>query len=212
MNRQEKLLGTPVVQQVEGIIKEAGLNPAEVAKIVSTNDGQVTPEILKALVDKHGDAVASLVSSQLGTFHKENVAAASKRDTAIYDQVQESFTGVTEQSGEATWKELANWAKENVPNTERKEINKLLQQGGIAAKYAVDDLVNRFKSSEQFVQSADLVTGDSTPKDPSGITPISQVEYNTKFRELEAKGHVYGQSTEFERLDRQRMAGRNRGI
>lgn len=204
-------LDSPVVQQVEKLIVEAGLNAAEVAKIVSQNDGVPTPELVKAIADKHGDAVASIVAEQLKGFHKANVERVGKRDQAIYDQVSEAFKGVTEQSGQDSWKELSGWAKENIPNEERKEINKMLQQGGLAAKYAVDDLVNRFKGSDSFVQSADLVSGDNTPND-FGIKPMSKSDYQREFRALEAKGHVYGESAELAALDRRREAGMARGI
>lgn len=204
-------LDSPVVQQVEKLIVEAGLNAADVAKIVSQNDGVPTPELVKAIADKHGDAVASIVAEQLKGFHKANVERVGKRDQAIYDQVSEAFKGVTEQSGQDSWKELSGWAKENIPNEERKEINKMLQQGGLAAKYAVDDLVNRFKGSDSFVQSADLVSGDNTPND-FGIKPMSKSDYQREFRALEAKGHVYGQSAELAALDRRREAGMARGI
>lgn len=204
-------LSSPVVKQVEKLITEAGLNAQDVARIVTENDGKATPELIKALADKHGDAVASIVAEQLSGFHTANKNKAAQRDQAIYDQVQEAFKGVTEQGGKETWAELAGWAKQNIPNEERKEINKLLAQGGIAAKYAVDDLVSRFKSSESFVQSADLMSGDATPND-YGVKPLSKAEYTMKLRELEAKGHIYGQSQEMAALDKRRMAGMQRGI
>lgn len=207
----ERLLDTPVVSQVESLIKDAGLDPSEIAQAVSTKDGKLSTEALKALTDKHGEAVASLVANQLSSFHKEAQARTQARDQAAYDHVKEAFKDVTDQDGQKTWTELAGWAKENIPNDERKEINKLLQQGGIAAKYAIEDLVSRFKSSDTFVQSADLVTGDATVND-NGLTPISKQEYSAKLRKLEAEGHVYGQSSEMAKLDRQRIAGQQRGI
>lgn len=204
-------LTSPVVKQVEKLITEAGLNASDVARIVTENDGKATPELIKALADKHGDAVAAVVAEQLSGFHNANKEKANKRDQAIFDQVQEAFKGVTEQGGKDTWNELAGWAKENIPNDERKEINELLAQGGIAAKYAVDDLVSRFKSSEQFSQPADLITGDATPND-FGVKPLSKAEYVSELRKLEAKGHVYGQSQEMAALDKRRTAGMQRGI
>lgn len=203
---------TPVVKQVESLLNDAGLNPQDVTKAIMENGGKLTPALTKQLVEKHGEAVASIVADQLGTFHKASVEKATKRDQEVYNQVQEAFKDVTDQSGDKTWQELSGWAKENIPNDERKEINKLLQQGGIAARYAINDLVNRFKSSDSFVQAAELVNGDNFSNDNSGLTPLSKAEYTQKFRELESKGHVYGQSKELDKLDRQRMAGLSRGL
>lgn len=203
---------TPVVKQVESLLNDAGLNPQDVTKAIMENGGKLTPALTKQLVEKHGEAVASIVADQLSTFHKASVDKATKRDQEVYNQVQEAFKDVTDQSGDKTWQELSGWAKENIPNDERKEINKLLQQGGIAARYAINDLVNRFKSSDSFVQAAELVNGDNFSNDNSGLTPLSKAEYTQKFRELESKGHVYGQSKELDKLDRQRMAGLSRGL
>ncbi len=206
------IFDTPVVQQVESLLNEAGLNPQDVTKAIMSNNGKLTPALMKQLAEKHGNAVASIVADQLGTFHKASVEKATKRDQDVYNQVQEAFKDVTDQSGDKTWQELSGWAKENIPNDERKEINKLLQQGGIAARYAINDLVSRFKSSDSFVQAAELVNGDNFSNDNSGLTPLSKAEYTQKFRELESKGHVYGQSKELDKLDRQRMAGLSRGL
>tara|TARA_R110000822_G_scaffold46604_5_gene123990 strand:+ start:4915 stop:5799 length:885 start_codon:yes stop_codon:yes gene_type:complete len=204
-------LSAPVVKQVEKLLTDAGLDVSEVAQTVINNDGKVSPELIKALVDTHGEAVASIVAEQLSGFHESRKTLDTKRDQVIFDQVADSFKGITEQGGKETWSELAGWAKENVPNDERKEINKLLAQGGIATKYAVDDLVNRFKNSESFTQSADLMEGDATVND-FGVKPLSKSEYVMKLRELEAKGHVYGQSQEMASLDKRRTSGRQRGV
>jgi len=202
---------TPVVDQVSTLLTDAGLNPQDVAKAVTDNEGKITPAIMKKLVDKHGEAVASIIVDQLGNFHKASVKQANTRDKEVFNQVQEAFKGITDQSGEDTWKELNSWAKENVPVNDRKDINKLLQQGGLAAKYAIDDLVNRFKSSNDFVQEANLISGDFTSND-TGVTPLSRTDYTRELKALESKGHVYGQSAEMARLDKRRQAGINRGI
>lgn len=204
-------LSSPIVKQVENLVTSAGLNASEVAKIVTENDGKVTPELMKTLVEKHGEAVASLIADSLSGFHTANKAQATKRDQAVFDQVSSAFKDVTTQTGAETWKELSGWAKDNIPVDERKEINQLLQQGGIAAKYVVDDLIGRFKSSNAFSQDAQLVTGDSTPNN-FGVTPLSRADYTRELRALEQKGHVYGQSNEMAALDRRRQAGIQRGI
>jgi len=210
-NTPEFDFNAPIVQQIETLVTDAGLDASEVAKIVTENDGQVTPALLKTLVEKHGEAVASLIAQQLGSFHKANKEKATKRDQAVFDQVSAAFKDVTDQSGTETWKELSTWAKDNVPNEERKEINKMLQRGGLSAKYAVDDLVSRFKSSDNFSQEASLITGDNTNQS-FGIKPMSKSDYTREFRALEAKGHVYGQSAELAALDKRREAGMQRGI
>lgn len=203
-------MSSPVIKQVEQLIVDAGLSAQAVAKAVSEGNGEVTPAILQALVAKHGEAVASLVANQLKGFNDSTVAKATARDTAVYDQVKDAFKGMTEQGGKETWTELAGWAKENIPEAERRDINGLLSQGGLAASYAINDLVSRFKSSDSFMQPASLEEGGNTNQE-SGVQSLSRSDYQREFRALEAKGHVYGQSQELAKLDQRREAGMRRG-
>lgn len=204
-------VSTPVSTQVENLVTAAGLDPAEVAKLVNENQGKLTPALMKALVDKHGEAVASIVADQLSGFYKTNSEKATKRDEAVFSQVAEAFTGITEQTGKETWGELAAWAKKNVPSNERAEINNILAQGGMATKLAVTELITRFKESDSFVQQAELLTGDASAVG-GNVKPISRTEYTNELRKLEANGHVYGKSQEMAVLDKRRAAGMSRNI
>lgn len=197
------------LSQVEGLLVDAGLDMKEVAKAVTESDGQVTPEILKALEEKHGAGVASLIAAKLQGLHESNVAQAQAKDTAIFEQVHEAFNDP--QGGEATWQELAGWAKENVPVSDRKEINALLAQGGIAAKLAVQELISVFKASPEFGQAADLEVADSLSQDYKG-KPLDKTGYNSELRKLIAAGHSYESSPEIKALNKRRMQSRNRGI
>lgn len=204
-------LDTPVVKQVENLIKEAGLTPKEVRDAIEGNDGKVTPELLKALVEKNGELVGKLVADKLEGFHKEAQEKLSNQQTAVYTQVEEAFKGATTQSGKDTWNELSTWAKTNLPNSERNEINQLLAKGGLSAKLAVQELVNQFKGSNSYSQPAKLVEGNNAANS-GGVSPMSKTEYTAALRQLEAKGHVYGQSQEMAKLDARRTAGIKRGI
>lgn len=204
-------LDTPVVKQVENLVKEAGLTPKEVRDAIEGNDGKVTPELMKALVEKNGELVGKLVADKLEGFHSEAREKLSTQQTAVYSQVEEAFKGITEQSGEKSWGELAAWTKENVPTNERDEINQLLAKGGLSARLAVQELIGKYKSSNSYSQPAKLVDGGNAANS-GGVSPMSKTEYTTALRELEAKGHVYGQSQEMAKLDARRTAGMKRGI
>lgn len=201
--------------QVTSLIEKAGLNMKEVAEYAKANDGKVDLETLVALKEKHGDAVASLVADQIKGIHKERTEAANKRDNEVYDQVKEAFKDITsdpEQTGESMWKELATWSKENVSNEHRTEINKLLAQGGLAAKLAVQELTTAFKESigKQEFQEAELLDGDDLVQ--SSGKDISKHEYNTELNKLIQAGHQYGESREIAALDSRRMRSLQRGI
>lgn len=203
---------TSKLSKLSTLIESAGLSMVDVAKLAKENNGQVDTATLAKLVEKHGEAVATLLADQVTNLYNSKVKEAESRDNAIYDQVKEAFEGVTEQSGAETWKELSTWAQGNVTPEHQNDLNQLLAQGGLAAKLAVQELVTAFKESQDTTeyQDAKLLTPDNLGRDTSAL--ISKFEYNSKLNELLAKGHVYGQSQEIARLDAQRQKSIARGI
>lgn len=199
------------LSKVQTFLEDAGLQPSKVAKEFSENGGELSIESMKALVDKHGEAVASLIVGQLQGLHEKSVKQAKERDEAVFTQVAEAFQGITEQSGEETWKELAGWAKANVPNEERSELNALLAKGGLTAKLAVGYLVDAFKNSQDFQQPAELLKADNVSSE-FGVRPLSKAEYTKELNVLLAKGHDYNTSPEIRALQVRRQKGLQRGM
>lgn len=194
-------------QQVEGFLEDAGLKPSEVAKAVSENDG-ITPEILKALVDKHGESVANLIADKIQNLHTSSMAAVKERDNALYDQVDEAFGDP--QGGQETFKELAAWAKTNIENSDRVAINAMLAKGGLQAKLAMQELITTFKESDDYTQAASLEVADNV-SDLSSGQALDKRGYDREMRKLRKANHVYGESKEMEALDRRRMKEIKRG-
>jgi hypothetical protein len=197
-----------VKDQVKSMITEAGLDPEEVNRIVA-GDG-MTPAILKALTDKHGAGIAGLIQAQLTTIIDAAKSQASANDQTVFDIVKEQFKDITDQTGSETWKELSTWAKENVESVDRAEINKLLNQGGMAAKLAVQELITLFKGSTTYTQDAQLLSGDGL-QDGGSAQPLDKRAYDSQMRELMNKGHVYGESQEMANLDKRRLKAIARG-
>tara|TARA_R110002096_G_scaffold110795_6_gene241980 strand:+ start:2887 stop:3672 length:786 start_codon:yes stop_codon:yes gene_type:complete len=202
------------IGQVTGLLEQAGLTMKEVAEYAKANDGGVDLETMVALKEKHGDAIASLIADQIKGIHTERTEAANKRDNAVYDQVAEAFKDTTDQSGEDTWKELSTWAKDNVSTEHRADINKLLSQGGLATKLAVQELTTAFKESQgsQEFQEAALLDGDAAAQSNSGGRDISKHEYNTELNALLKSGHQYDSSREVAALNARRTKSISRGI
>lgn len=198
------------LQKLEQFLSDASLKPKDVAEAISGNNGKLTPEILKALEEKHGVGVAALLADQLQQVHADSVKAIKARDTEVFKQLEKEFEGITNQSGEETFKELKQWAETALPNKDRVELNKLLQGGGLGAQLAIAHLSSTFKEQSNIVVPAKLVSGTATVS--AVMTPITRAEYTTQLRALEAKGHVYGQSEEIAKLDARRAAGLKRGI
>ena len=198
-------------EQVRSFLTDAGLVPADVAAAVTENDGEVTPEILKALVEKHGEGVASLIKDKLTNLHESNVNASKAADSKIFTQVEKAFEGMTEQSGSDTFKELATWAKDNMSTADRGDINKLLAQGGKAAELAVNSLVQSFKQSDSFVSTpAKLLVADDTASEYGG-KPLDKAGYDRQLRKLMTDGHDYDTSPEIASLNSRRSKSLKRG-
>lgn len=196
-------------QQVETLLKEAGLQPQEVAAAILKENGTVTPAIYKAIKEKHGEGIASLVAGQLQRLHEQANKQTSAREQAVFSSLEAKFEGITTQSGSETWKELSTWAKQNISVEERKELNKLIGQGGVATELALDRIVTKFKSSQDFVQPAQLEEAQQFAK-PSQ-TFINRQQYHKQLNKLLDDGHDYNTSPEVARLNSQREASRRRG-
>lgn len=198
-------------KQVGTMMADAGIDPAKARDAVAANGGNCTPEIYAALSAKHGEGMASLLSGQMSKLHEASVEKNTAADTSVFNQVQEAFKGVTEQTGEKTFGELAGWAKENIPNDQRKELNEAISQGGFVAKLAVQELVSAFQQSGDYSQEMVGVEGDNVPNAPKG-GDLTRQEYNEQLDALISKGHQYGQSMEMKALDARRTRSAKRGI
>jgi len=198
-------------EQVRPFLEDAGLTPSEVAMAVTEANGEVSIDIMKKLVEKHGEGVAGLIKDKLANLHQSNVTAAKAADNKIFTQVQDAFKGITEQTGADTFKELATWAKTNLPVADREEINGLLRQGGKAAELAIDSLVQSFKKSDSFIsQPAKLVEGGNSVNE-YGSKPLDKSGYNRELRKLMDNGHNYETSPEIAQLNSRRSKSIARG-
>jgi len=199
-------------QQLAEMVTAAGMNPSEVLKAVQGNEGKATPEIYAALSAKHGEGMAALLTGQMTQLHETNVTASTAADKEIFSQVEKAFEGITKQTGEQTFKELATWAKTNLDETKVSEMNALIKQGGMGAKLAIQELTNAFTQSGDFVQPAQLMEGDNTPNTDGKGGDLTRHEHNEEVRKLINKGHQHGTSREIAALGRRRTKSMSRGI
>jgi hypothetical protein len=201
----------PASKQVGTMLSDAGVDPLKARDAITANGGQVTPEIYAALSAKHGEGMASLLAGQMSKLHDAGIAKGTEKDNAVYAQVKEAFKGISEQSGQETWAELSGWAKDNIDNDQRKDINAAIAQGGFVAQLAVQELVNAFQQSGDYSQDMIGIEGDNVPNAPTG-GDLTRQEYNTQLDALIAKGHVYGQSKEINTLQARRTRSAQRSL
>lgn len=195
---------------VEHFVTEAGLIPADVARDITANNGELTPDILKKLEEKHGPGVAALIANQLEGLAESNKNASAARDKAVFDQVETAFKGITDQSGAETWAELNTWAKDNISNDDRSTLNELLGKGGMSADLAVKEIVSKFKASDTFTQPLQLLEGDGKDKG-SNSAVLTKDGYKAELDVLLGKGHDYNTSPQIKQLQARRQKSRSRG-
>lgn len=199
--------------QVNNFITSVEGDAEKLTEYMLTN-GTLPLDFTTKLAEKHGHATANLVIEQMKAMHESHVLEAQqtseRNNKAVFDQVHKAFEGITEQTGEQSWNELATWAKDNVPKEKRDEINVMLAQGGMSAELAVTFLIDSFKGSAQYTQPAQLMEGTNRNNVPAGGN-LTRAEYNTKLNKLLDAGKSYN-SSEVVKLQAQRKRSMQRGI
>jgi len=201
----------PAAKQVMDMLTKAQLDPAQVRTALTDNDGQVTPEIYQALVTTHGEGMANLLASQMSTMHKAAVEKGQAQNKELYSFLEEKFKDVTTQSGEATFKELDQWAVQNLEAGKVAELNKLIKGGGMGAKLALQELTNTFLASGDFTQEMIGVTGD-TAAPTGGGEPLSRAAYAAELAKLRQAGENYETSPKIRALQARRQRGIKQGL
>lgn len=211
---EEKPTPEAIKQEAKGVDKfvtDAGLTQADLAKEMNESAGKLGIESVQKLIDQHGESVASLVIDKLQNLYTRSQEVSTAKNQSIYDRVEKAYEGITTQTGEESWKELAAWAKDNVSNEHRAEINAMINQGGLAAELAIDDLVSAHKERSLGTQSAELEDGDNL-LDKGAKPGIGKSAYLKELNKLLDAGHDYNTSPEVQRLNVQRQRGLTRNI
>jgi hypothetical protein len=195
-------------EQLSNFVTDAGFDISDVDTYLDEH-GVLPQEVLDALTEKHGEAVANIIASQTEQMMDAQRVEAQAQDKKMFDHLQETFKDITEQSGEDTWNELKTWAQTNMPE-QKQEVNAMLAAGGLSTKLALDHMISQFRGADDFGQPADLLAGDNFADDMK-VAPLSKEAYNTQLNALLSKGHRY-ESPEVARLQRQRMKAMQRGM
>lgn len=160
--------------------------------------------ILKATLAQKGTAGwEQMVALGEAAFERTKAADATK---AAELQVLVHTTA----GGADEWALVHQWAADNASPEEKKQINGLLQQGGLSAKSAVNYLVaayNRASNVERNPIDGAANAGNSNPGASNG--PLGPKEYSAAVAQLNTKlgGRVDG-SKEYAELQRRRAAYR----
>lgn len=129
-------------------------------------------------------------------------------DAAKATALQELVHNVA--GGKEEWTAVQQWAKANATQEERDSINALLNQGGVAAKGAVNYLVNAYNRANNVVKEPQdgMAGAGRTVNQASGANaPLSPREYAVAVQQLNGRmgGRLEG-SKEYAALQQRRSA------
>ena len=215
---------TPAVAAVPAVKTELA---ADTGAVVYEPTGDVGLDMALDFVGKAGIAQdhPAMVAAQTGDFSILKAALAAKGvqgweqfvalGEAAYARTSEQESKKAAASreavfkaagGEESWKAVQAWAGANATAEEKAEINALLNQGGLAARGAVQYLLDAYaKASNVVVNPRDPVGDASRVTNASANGPLSPKEYASAVNQLNNKlgGRLEG-SKEYADLQRRR--------
>lgn len=157
------LLSTSKVVGKEGIIKNVLAN------------GSLTIADQIAISSALGESAATLIQNSLSSYVQTKADAATAETSRVKDYANSKFEGT---DAEMTWSQLQAYAADNVPASQRSELNTMLQSGGLSAQMAVDHIYSLYNNGEAPKQNtqAKLISGTNAPAE--GFKPLSKAEYS----------------------------------
>lgn len=196
-------------QQVADMVVEAGLDAKELRTAITENGGVLPLVAMKALVEKHGEAVAGLMASKLNGMYTNEQAAIADANTSLYAKFETEFEGIAEGTGKEAFDSAAAWARENMPKEDRAGLQELLRSPN---KYVRDlglnKLATAYKGADTYTQDATLELGDTTVT--TNVTSLSKQAYQIELNALMGKGYSY-ESPEVRQLQNRRTAAMKKG-
>ena len=189
--------GDKVIDQIGALLADKKVPDANNIIKEVQETGELSIAAQAALVETLGEAMASLVVSQLDTHVQAQKETATKENSRLMEYAAKRFG---EEDIEGTWAGIQAFAKSpesGIPEADLKAMNAMLQAGGLQAEMVIDRIAKAYENSADFTQEADLLQGDSPST--SGFAPLSKQDYVTAKREAVQKyGDGSRQVTELE--------------
>jgi hypothetical protein len=116
---------------------------------------------------------------------------------------------IKEAGGEVEWQAIQKWAGANATPEEKAQINKMLGEGGVAAKSAIKYLVDVYNKANNVVKEPLNPLANAGANAPSSNGPLSSSEYVKEVAALNRKlGGRMEDSKEYSTLQQRRLASR----
>ena len=194
--------GNEVGNSVLGMLQESGIEPADAKALLfdAVQAGDVSKIDRAALEAKVGKNAANIIMSGTETFIKENASNTA----AIISDVHKTA------GGEDNWNKVSEWAAANVSKEDLAEYAPMIDKGGAAARFAVNEIMASYNADAKnsTIQPA-TPRAEATSVSPPAVVGTSRREYVAALE----KAHRFGTPTakELATITAQREAGRKQG-
>lgn len=194
--------GDEVADSVLSELQEAGISTEDAKALIYDpllEHGDPTKIDRDALIEKVGKARANLVMAGIENYVGRNNAAAEEAVGIVYETA----------GGKEGWEKVAAWARENVSDKDRADLNALMDQGGRKASFAASEYVRMHNEAEgtTSVGRGETLEGDAKAGDVGEA--ISRVEYAERMEKAHRLGPKPG---EIAAIQRARERGRKKGL
>lgn len=193
------------VEQTSAVLTEAGLDASKVLEA-----GKLSLADTIALQAKFGDAVVNSIAGELTTAATAAETLQKETDERLYGMCTDALQGDGEQTGEQLFGEVSAWAKDALSETELKEANALLAQGGLAAQLVMQDLLSVYSGTDAAQPAVALEAPNPANNKASG-GGLSRSEYGVELNKALDAGHGY-ESPTVKKLQARRTLGAQQGI
>ncbi len=200
---QFEKVGHPAIDLAIDFVSGLGIKPDDPAYLAA-KDGDF--DLLRVKLATMGDKargweqVLAVAEKGYGELAEKAQASAAAKNALIYEVA----------GGEEAWGELRDWAKANADDSEKKDLNAMLNAGGLQAKAAVMYLRNLYSGAPDTSQPpAAAVKKDAGSSPAQGSQALSPAEYKAAITELSRKlGPRIDDSPEYAVLKARRAAWR----
>ena len=155
-------------EQLGEVFKNSNVDPFEISKHFHANDGEITPEMYKSLTDAGlakgaVDAYLKGRASEMG-YGQQQAPILSDAEVAEVHNIA---------GGKDGYEQLMNWASDNIPDSDAKNFDEVIETGNKAAvTFAVKALMGQYEDAVG--RDSNLVQGKAS--DNSGDVYRSMAE------------------------------------
>ncbi len=194
--------GSEVGDSVLRLLNDGGVDPDQAKSLMydAIQDGRPEDIDRDALVEKVGKDRATLIMAGVNNFVNARASAQAAQVAAVYKAA----------GSRENWETMLPWVN-SLPAEQAAEYSGLIDQGGLQAKLAVQDLVVKYNADPKTKSlAATEIVGDASAGAKGRVDGISQSEYGRQLLILNKRN--IATPAALQDLKARRAAGKKAGI